>query len=431
MRLLFVLCMAMLLAACQSERSTGPAFPQPSTEGLSPDTIQFSGTKEQYYDRVLGSLVGSAIGDAMGSPVEMWSKEMIQERHGFVDDLILNIRPASPEGPWASNMPAGTSTDDTRWKYLAGQFLLELQTGNALNDRQFAQFISRQYDQLKSEILQKDGLQADRLETNLRYLQWLQEWVKVADAFSQGDVQAYATAVSKFYGGEMSCAGMLYAPLFGLCYPQQAQKAYQQTWPLTLFDLGYAKDISAMTSALVAAAFDDDLSTDSLLRIHHLVDHQSYADSRLIGRIVNSIYEDALSNYRSALKIDTATFKGDLPDYFEGDSLRYQQLLSMYEGMDRQLKDIPFHANEIYRITLNALLFAQNDFMDAMVFITNFGRDNDTAGAVAGAILGTQLGFQKLPREMRDQVLEANKNKLNINLEQLAQQLTDRFYLSE
>ncbi len=34
------------------------------------------------YDRVLGSLVGSAIGDAMGAPTEMWSRDQIQAEYG-------------------------------------------------------------------------------------------------------------------------------------------------------------------------------------------------------------------------------------------------------------------------------------------------------------------------------------------------------------
>ncbi len=33
---------------------------------------------ETYYDRVLGGLVGSAIGDAMGASTEMWYRKDIQ-----------------------------------------------------------------------------------------------------------------------------------------------------------------------------------------------------------------------------------------------------------------------------------------------------------------------------------------------------------------
>ena len=40
---------------------------------------------------VLGSLVGSAIGDAMGAPTEMWSRDQIQAEYGFVSDLSYNF----------------------------------------------------------------------------------------------------------------------------------------------------------------------------------------------------------------------------------------------------------------------------------------------------------------------------------------------------
>ncbi|MEO1626539.1 MAG: ADP-ribosylglycohydrolase family protein [Bacteroidota bacterium] len=411
--------------SCQNSTTS---FPIPTTSSPKLERKGFEGSKDQFYDKVLGCLVGSAIGDAMGSPVEMWTQQAIRETYGFIDRPIANIRPASPEGPWQGNLAAGTTTDDTRWKYLLAQYLLDLPAGQFPDDLSFAQFVSRQYDLIKKDIVQRDGFRAEALEENGRYLIWLQEWVKVADAYQSGDVQTYATAASKFYGGEMSCAGMLYAPLLGILYPNQPQLAYEQSWPLTFFDLGYAKDISAMTAALVAAAFHPTASTDSLLAIHSWVDQQAYGKSRLIGRIVNNIYQDANNNYQQSLQASSSPNPKQLPAHFQGDAQRYAQLQSMYGRLQQQLKSIPFHADEIYRITLNSLLYAEGDFMDAMCFLTNFGRDNDTVGAVVGAIMGAQLGYSALPEDIREQVLQINKEQLQIDLQALAQALADRYH---
>ncbi|MEL6941140.1 MAG: ADP-ribosylglycohydrolase family protein [Bacteroidota bacterium] len=386
-------------------------------------------TQEEYQDRILGALVGSAIGDAMGSPVEMWTADAIKERYGFVDRLIPNARPASAEGPWKTNMTAGTGTDDTRWKQLMTYYFLSLSNDEDPHDLSFATFIIEQYEQLKQRIISEDGLAPEQLEASTRYLQWMQEWVKVAEAYRSKDIRKYASALPKFYGGEMSCAGMLYAPLLGVLYPNAPKNAYQAAWELSLFDIGYAKDMTAMTAALAAASFEKEIFAEELLAIHYEVDEQDFADSRLIGRIANSIYETALRDNRAVKQKEHFALEIDhLPAYFQGDSLRYQQMILLYEKMNAQLKAIPFHAHEIYMISLYALLYAEGNFMDAMCFITNFGRDNDTVAAVVGTILGIQNGYNALPQDLAKTVIDAQKNELNIDLLKLGEELSDRFY---
>ncbi|MPR33075.1 hypothetical protein GBK04_06815 [Cytophagaceae bacterium SJW1-29] len=63
-----------------------------------------------------------------------------------------------------------------------------------------------------------------------------------------------------------------------------------------------------------------------------------------------------------------------------------------------------------------------------MAFIINYGRDNDTVGAVAGAILGAYWGADRLPQAQSKLVREVCKNQLGIDLEKLAQQMTDKVY---
>ncbi|MEL6924227.1 MAG: ADP-ribosylglycohydrolase family protein, partial [Bacteroidota bacterium] len=430
----------LLLVACEAPVPQQENEPKPvdfPTPGEPTQTIQRAASStlssEQYYDKVLGLLVGSAIGDAMGAPVEMWDRGRIQNRYGFIDDLIPNVRNASAEGTWKTNLPPGTSTDDTRWKWLMVKYFSSLpevynNTFTNATANSFAQFLVDEYQQLKETIIARDGLNPNDLEANVRYLQWLQEWVKVAEAWLSNDVAAYSNAANRFYGGEMACGGMLYAPALALLVPGQSAAAYQLGWDLSIFDIGYAKDISGMTAALTAAAFDPAMTTDSLLGLHYSTDPMQMADSRLIGRIINGIYENALADYANSFRESRHNNKQQkdivLPAYFQSDTSKYRLMQGLYRRMDQRLQDIAFHANEIYMITLYSLLFADGNFMDAMVFITNYGRDNDTVGAVVGAILGAQLGFTNLPKGLSQKVLEANRRVLNIDLEQLARQMT-------
>jgi ADP-ribosyl-[dinitrogen reductase] hydrolase len=59
-------------------------------------------------DRFLGCMLGLAIGDAFGMPVEGWAPEEIQSRHGWVDTYLPRL---GPDGSQLES--AGEITDDT------------------------------------------------------------------------------------------------------------------------------------------------------------------------------------------------------------------------------------------------------------------------------------------------------------------------------
>src|SRR5262245_52971084 len=58
-------------------------------------------------DRFLGSLLGLAIGDALGMPVEGWSASTIVERFGWIDGYHLKVFPDGAE------FKAGEFTDES------------------------------------------------------------------------------------------------------------------------------------------------------------------------------------------------------------------------------------------------------------------------------------------------------------------------------
>jgi hypothetical protein len=100
-----------------------------------------------------------------------------------------------------------------------------------------------------------------------------------------------------------------------------------------------------------------------------------------------------------------------------------------FERLDQHLQDMPFHAGEIYLQVLTAMIFSDFDFKNTIVFLVNYGRDNDTTAAIAGAILGALVGFENLPENMKEDVLAINKNMLEIDLEKSASDLTEKILL--
>lgn len=386
------------------------------------------------YDRLLGALVGSAIGDAMGAPTEMWSQWDIREAYGHVDSLDLVLREPSPEGPWDYNLPPGAGTDDTRWKALMVEFVVaesELRrAGNplSLQPNQFASHLNTHYQESIARLKATEGVAPEPFEDNMRRLTWLQEWARVTRAYAKGDIDEYRDALARFYGGEMSCAGMLYAPVVGMLYPGRPEVAYSNAYDLSLFDLGYARDITAMTAALTAAAFSPGAGADTLAFALRDVDPKGFFRSRLLGRVAYKQYEQARRIVRETQRMTQAEAEEmDLrfPDNYPYDNLQYARTIRAYQLLDKAKQDVAFHAGEVHLINLTAILFSELDFKLAMEFITNYGRDNDTVAAVTGAILGTIQGYSKLPRDQRELVVRVNREVLDTDLEALAWELKE------
>jgi hypothetical protein len=388
-------------------------------------------SRAELLNKVRGMLIGSAIGDAMGAPTEMWSREYIQQEYGFVDHLDSMVREPSAEGTWLLNLPAGGTTDDTRWKKLMVQYLLSLGGKAELDAPKFAGHLVQQYEQAVQALKNTAGSNPAAFEDKSRRMAWLQEWAAVARPFAAGKYLEYNDALSRFYGGEMVCGGLLYAPAAGAFFPGDANKAYHETFKICIFDLGYARDLSALIAAMTARAMSKDANPNHLLAVFRDVDPQGYFNSRLVGRSAYRILREANQIVFEANKLqwkDVDSTRLPRPQFLKVDALYLSRMQKAFELLDAKNQDMPFHAGEITLQVLTAMIFADFDFEKALVFLINFGRDNDTTGAVLGGILGAYWGADHLPARLVEPVLRVNKTLLDTDLEQLAQQLTDKIY---
>ncbi|MBP2370611.1 ADP-ribosylglycohydrolase family protein [Pseudonocardia parietis] len=71
-------------------------------------------------DRALGTLLGLAVGDALGMPTQSMSRKAIAARYGAVDRLL----DGADDQPIAPKLPAGTVTDDTEQALLLARILV-------------------------------------------------------------------------------------------------------------------------------------------------------------------------------------------------------------------------------------------------------------------------------------------------------------------
>jgi ADP-ribosylglycohydrolase len=72
-------------------------------------------------DSALGALYGLAIGDALGMPTQMLSRQTIANRYG----ALRSFEPAAADHPLAAGMTAGSITDDTEQALLLARLLIE------------------------------------------------------------------------------------------------------------------------------------------------------------------------------------------------------------------------------------------------------------------------------------------------------------------
>ncbi len=419
----FLICLTMTIVSCNKSKSK-LEIPSPTKVTYGSDTQNLS--KEDRYDKILGALVGSAIGDAMGASTEMWHRKDIQLKYGYIDKLTPAIREQSPEGTWDHNLGAGATTDDTRWKLLMAKYLS--QSKDNINPTAFAKFIVDYYDGLTKKLGDKEfDKNPDLLDTQIKKINWIKEWARVAIAYQKGNT-AYQEAHNRFYGGEMSCAGQLYSPMFGLV-AENPEEAYITAYKHALFDLGYAKDISALVAAMTQMAMQTQ-NIDSIVNTAIFIDPLGYQDSRLVGRISHATADASIKNVLSIKQLvlidslienDTIFFK--MPKGFEGSQKNWVKQEMLYQLLEKDEKAIAFHAGEIWQILITALQFGEGDFEKTMQFIVNYGRDNDTVAAIAGMILGAKDGYSKLPYDLKEKVLNVSKNQMGIDLKSLAYEM--------
>ena len=213
-------------------------------------------------DRVLGMLLGSAIGDAAGGPVEFQTPESTRDqlpdgRHWSEDRRLslaairelatkLKLLPydpwrpePEPYGQWTAHALPGTVTDDTRHKMVVMAAVLGArQAGTQLDRARLAHAYAHleslsAFDRPEYVALRREGFREYRLAAQ--------------HVLGQGGLPA-----ERIWGGLPTCCGqMALAPLAALA-AGQPERAYALAYEVAFFDQGIAKDLNAAVVAGLA-----------------------------------------------------------------------------------------------------------------------------------------------------------------------------------
>jgi ADP-ribosylglycohydrolase len=299
------------------------------------------------FDRGLGTLLGLAIGDALGMPSQTLTRGEISALYGEITDFVA----AADGQPVSAGLPAATITDDTEQTVLLAQHLIA--NDGSVNDAQWAaELMEWEYDTRRRGV-------NDLLGPSTR---------RALDLLNSG-VPASQTGRS----GTTNGAAMRIAPV-GIMTPPEP------LWRL----VAHVEDASRIThNTPVALASASAVAAT----ISAAIDNADFTEAAGLGL--------AAAQYVEAKAADTTHLL----------SRRIDELLALAArpGAIRDVTEVAAHfgtgvaALESVPMAFHVASLADGSVWQAGLLSANLGDDTDTIGAISCAMLGACAGAGALP----------------------------------
>lgn len=333
-------------------------------------------------NRVEGLLIGSLIGDAAGGPDEfqspdrsIWTQvDTVLSSQGLTELAArFRLKPYSrrphPEsyGQWLADAPAGTVTDDSRFKVMLFRSLEDAGQPDRLA---FAQ-----------------ALLAWHADSTSKYgslpQQWLDEFAYAARWELGERDPARARPPERQWGGIPTMAGQMpFLPLAAIA-PANPERAYQMTWDMDFMDNGIGRDLNAALVAGLAEALAPHASWITIEEAMRSTDPYGFGEIAWVPRRLNRWLDKA----------------HDIAKRSEGRPFRLFQLLEAELNAETW-----WEAWVPMTVVFACAEVASYHPLATMQLIMEFGRDTDSYMQVAGAIFGALYGATIFPEDMRETV---------------------------
>ncbi|MFF8100578.1 ADP-ribosylglycohydrolase family protein [Streptomyces sp. NPDC016640] len=335
-------------------------------------------------ERITGALVGAAVGDALGGPVEGYSPEQIVERHGGRVHGVVGPwngdawRTARPLAPYHKG--DGHVTDDT----LMTHALVRVYA--AVRDHLDAHAVA---DHLVPDLMTNPRwipeLEAEALPLHRIFL--AEKWLVARLHYGHVDPREAGT------GNIVNCGAAMYMAPVGLVNAAHPAAAYAEATEVAgAHQSSYGREAAGVLAAAVAAACAPGATPDSVVAacLSLAKDGTREAIERVCEEASrHTDFESALRPLRGAV----APYDTVGPDY------RSPSL-----GARRPSR---LHAVEELPVALGMVVVAGGDFRHAVLGAVNYGRDCDSIATMAGAVTGA-LG-SAVPRDWAKTVAEASR----------------------
>ncbi|MEV0409431.1 ADP-ribosylglycohydrolase family protein [Streptomyces sp. NPDC050448] len=340
-------------------------------------------------DRAAGCLVGAAVGDALGGPVEGWSPDQIVERHGgrvhgIVGPWHEDWRTARPIAPYHKG--DGHVTDDTLMTHAL------VRVYEAVRDHLDAYAIA---DHLVPDLMTSPRwipeLEAEALPLQRIFL--AEKWIVTRLHYAHADPREAGS------GNIVNCGAAMYMAPVGIVNAGNPAGAYAEALDIAgAHQSSYGREAAGVFAAAVAAACVPGATASSVVDTALALAKDGTQEAiaavcEVAGR--HRDFESALAPLRAAV----APYDSVGPDY------RKPSL-----GARRPSR---LHAIEELPIALGMLIVSDGVYEGSVLGAVNYGRDCDSIATMAGAIAGALSGVSAVPPAWAKQVSEASRLDLH------------------
>ncbi|MFK0013860.1 ADP-ribosylglycohydrolase family protein [Streptomyces sp. NPDC091027] len=356
-------------------------------------------------DRAAGCLIGAAVGDALGGPVEGWTPDQILERHGgrvhgIVGPWHENWRTARPIAPYHKG--DGHVTDDTLMTHALVRVYGTVRDhldAHALAEHLVPDLMGtpRWIPELESEALplQRIFLAEKWMVTRLHYAH--------ADPREAGN------------GNIVNCGAAMYMAPVGIANAGNPAGAYAEAVDVSgAHQSSYGREAAGVFAAAVAAACTPGATAATVVETAlSLAKDGTRAAIAAVREVASDHrdFESALAPLRAAV----APYDSVGPDY-------------RTPSLDAR-RPSRLHAIEELPVALGMLLVADGRYETAVLGSVNYGRDCDSIATMAGAIAGAMGGEAAVPAAWAKQVAEASRLDLHAPAATMAEVAREVFAL--
>lgn len=353
-------------------------------------------------DRVRGCLLGLAVGDALGAPLEGLSSQQIRAHYGAVVDFVDGAK-AWKKKPYRWRRP-GLYSDDTQQALALSDVLLEC---GGIDPDRLADVYLRLATPKGSYIGAHRGVGRsfrqvlNALERGVSPRETGQESAGIGAAMRIAPVALYFDRddTEAMFGAAMAASLMTHRDIRSLAGAMAVTHAVRR-----LLD-GEPRDPSLLFR--VAA----DVAKDEAKIVNR------YGDVVSSARLYSKSLSNALAHTEKLLEVPRERALAGLVE--EANS----------HGAEPPCKRATMGFPPAAIPTCLYLLVTTDSFEEAMIDVINLGGDADSTGAILGAMLGAHYGVDSIPSRWRSKL--ENLDGIDVRAQALAQRSTDNFEIPD
>lgn len=338
-------------------------------------------------EKILGSIVGAALGDAMGAVTETRSIERIKEDFGgFVEDLIT-----PPDDCFAHGYPVGAVTDDFSLAYFTGKALVESRGNVTAETAKSALMAWAAYP----EYLRFAG---PTTEAAIKRLQGI-EVHNPKDYIACNNLSGTNGSGMKIF-----CVGLI--------NPGDVDKAIEDTITMCAPTHNNTAALAggAAISAAVAEAMKENATLDDVIKAGIYGARKGY---ELACKTAERL---AVPNIEKRMILAV-----DLANHCVNKGMNWEETMTEI----RDIVGAGLNCTEAMPCVFAILTATRGDAMSGIKMGVNIGDDTDTIATMVGAIAGALYGMSNIPEKYIDTMEAANRD---IKLRELSKEIEETFY---